>query len=190
MFLGKRMRCIACSHVFLAGEPAPAAAPTAYPLNPADEETEPERPSAPPRGLPRHRVPLCPRCHRPVGWAVPACPHCNHLFESESSSAASPWAQRRDGVPHRGEMIDTLGTVCLLAGSVGACLVLGPLVALATGIPALLMSNRDLEQMNHGLVDPAGRHLTEMGRNKAIVGLVLAVILGVTVVLGIVHYSG
>ena len=55
-------------------------------------------------------------------------------------------------------------------------MLVGPLIALATGIPALLMASRDLEKMQKCLRDPEGRRETELGRNKAIVGVVGAVL--------------
>ena len=63
---------------------------------------------------------------------------------------------------------------------------LGLVAALATGIPALVMAKHDLEQMNANLLNPEGRRATEMGRNKALVGVVLAVLFGVGVVLFLV----
>ncbi len=177
LLLGKRTRCIACGQTFLAGEPPPPTQPTAYPLQPDDEDVPAPPPSHQAPGLPRHRLPLCPRCHRPSGWQELACPHCGHQFEPETVSQVPPWARRRDGRPHRGRLIDTLGSISLLCGSVGLCITpLGPVLALATGIPALVMASRDLEQMRQWLRDPDGRRETEMGRNKAVVGVVGAVL--------------
>lgn len=48
------------------------------------------------------------------------------------------------------------------------------LIALGTGVPALVMANRDLPRMDNAMVDPLGRPTTTFGRNKAIVGLTLA----------------
>ena len=186
LLLGKRVRCIACSRVFLAGEEPPPVEAPGYPLQPDDEDASPVPPSQA-RGLARLRLPLCPRCHRPVGWEVPNCPHCGHLFE-EDSTLPAPWPGRRDGEAHRGNLINTLGSVSLMAGTLGLCLPpLGHLIALGTGIPALVMARRDLERMRQGVLDPEGRLLTELGRNKSIVGVVLAVLCAVFCVLLIVH---
>jgi hypothetical protein len=182
MLLGRRTRCIACGRVFMAGETPPPAEPPGYPVRLDDEEV----PTAPPplsRGLPRHQLPLCPRCHRPVGWEVSMCPHCGHLFADESPGQAPPWTHpwslRRDGERHRGKLIDTLGAVSLLCGFFAWCLpFVGSAVALATGIPALVMASADLDRMREGLIDPEGRPSTEMGRDKARGGVVLAILAG------------
>ena len=52
-------------------------------------------------------------------WEALACPHCSHLFEPESARG-DPW-DRRDAEPHRGKLIDALGSVALLAGTFGVC---------------------------------------------------------------------
>ncbi len=49
------------------------------------------------------------------------------------------------------------------------------LLALGTGIPALVMARNDLAQMRTGAVDERGRYQTEWGRNKAIIGIVIGV---------------
>jgi hypothetical protein len=190
LLLGRRTRCIACGQTFVAGEQPPPGQPAGYPLRPEEEDAPPPRPPLSAAGLPRHRLPLCPRCHRPAGWEELACPHCGHLFEPEVPTGAPAWARRRDGEPHRGRLIDTLGSVSLLCGTLGMCVpVLGPLVALGTGIPALVMAGNDLERMRQGLRDPEGRRDTELGRNKAIVGVVVAVLAAVFTVLFYVHVS-
>jgi hypothetical protein len=195
MLLGKRTRCIACGSVFLAGEQPLPPEPTGIPLQPDDEDLPSGRlpgmdVPGPQHGLPRHHLPLCPRCHRPVGWEASACPHCGHLFEPEDPRNLPPWPRRRDGEPHRGKMIDTLGSVSLMCGTVGMCLLfIGPAVALATGIPAIVMAYHDLERMQKGLTDPDGRRETELGRNKAIVGVVIAVLVAIFSVIAIVELS-
>ena len=187
MFLGQRMRCIACSGVFVAtpdlapppsGEPSEAAG--GYPLRP--EPTPSPRPPAPSetRGPARHRLPLCPRCHRPVTWQALGCPHCGHLLDPQDGDGRGQWARRRDAQPHRGRTIDSLGSFSLFGAVLSLCTgPLGVIVALATGIPALVMACNDLEQMRAGAVDSFGQSVTEFGRNKAILGVVLALLFGV-----------
>jgi hypothetical protein len=190
--LGRRTRCIACGQVFRAGEQAerPPAEPISYPLAPGDEDDVPAAPPPQLRGPARYRMPLCPRCHRPAGWQEPLCPYCGHLFAPEVADEQPPWARRRDGEQHRGTLIDNLGTLSLLGGTVGACLPgVGALLALATGIPALVMAGNDLKQMQQGVMDPDGHAATERGRNKAVVGVVLAVLFAVFFVLFIVDPS-
>lgn len=183
LHLGKRTRCIACGSTFVA-EPGPAPslpeAPDSYPLHPQDKEQHKEESrSLKQRGLPRHRLPLCPGCHRPVGWEVLACPYCGHLFDPLDVKRPLTDARRRDGEMHRGGTIDTLGTVSLLGGVLALCTgPLGVLVALGTGIPAWVMASGDLPQMQSGVVDPEGRIPTEYGRNKAVVGIVLGMLFG------------
>jgi hypothetical protein len=131
---------------------------------------------------------LCPRCHRPVEWDAPACPHCSHLFDVDNRTGPPVWQRRRDGEDHRGPLIDSLGTICLMCAVMGLCTAgVGVLMALCTGIPALLMASADLERMRTGELDPDGAARTEMGRNKAIAGLVLAVVFGAVVVLVIIQ---
>jgi hypothetical protein len=181
--LGCRTRCIACGTSFLAqagqaSVPSPLAEGR-YPLQPLDEELSPPKPPTPERGLPRHRIPLCPGCHRPVGWQALACPYCGHLFDPLDAERQMEGKARKDGEAHRGGLIDTLGSVSLAVGAMSFCLVgLGPAVALGTGVPAVAMANRDLDRMRTGMVDPAGRLATEHGRNKAVVGVVLALLTG------------
>jgi hypothetical protein len=191
--LGQRTRCIACNHVFVAGTEVPppeAAAPATYPLWPQGED-EPPMPGSPRlrvKGLTRHDWPLCPRCHRPAPWEALVCPHCSHLFEPESSHN-NPW-DRRDAEPHRGKLIDVLGSIALLAGTFGVCVGgLGSLVALSTGIPALVMAKHDLDLMSRGEMDLAGRRDTVMGRSKALAGVVFAVVLGILFVLVVANCS-
>jgi hypothetical protein len=174
--LGLRTRCIACEDTFVAQ--AVLQPEDYYPLVPSDNDLVPPRPTPPQRGRPRHQLPLCRGCHRPVAWDAADCGHCGHLFATEGGQ--EPPEFRRDGESHRGELIDRLGGLSLAFG----CLTvgLGPvglLVALATGLPALWMASRDLKRMTSGLVDPAGHTLTDWGRSKAGVGVTLSVVLGV-----------
>jgi hypothetical protein len=191
--LGKRLRCASCGKEFTADEERPAeAAPTTLPLrhDPEDDEDNPAPPPLPQvRGLPRHRLPLCPRCHRPVGWHDPYCPHCGNAFEHESPAGIPGSPMRRDTEGHRGALIDRLGTFSMLSVTLGLC-VLGPfsvVVALAVGIPTLVMADHDLRKMREHLMDDAGLKATELGRSKALASLVLAVVLALFFVLAIVE---
>jgi hypothetical protein len=191
MFLGQRTRCIACAKVFVA---SPDLAPPATPHQeepPANIPVKPlAEPSPPPRlhppmlpaeiaGRSRHRQPLCPCCHRPVSWEALDCPHCGHLFDPLDAHARGEWLRRRDSDTHRGQLIDNLGTFSMFGGALALCTgPLGILLALTLGIPTLIMAGNDLEKMRAGAVDPEGRSLTEFGRNKAIVGIVLAMLFG------------
>ncbi len=181
--LGRRTRCIACGLGFVAepagAVPVPAAALDPYPLRPTDQEVPP--PAAPPRekGLPRDRLPLCPGCSRPVSWEAEACPYCGHLFDPLDTPHRAWMHARFDGEHHRGGLIDTLGTVSLIAGFLTLCTgPVGFLVAVLTGVPAWVMASLDLPKMESGLVDPGGRSMTRGGRGKAIAGVALGVVFG------------
>jgi hypothetical protein len=187
--LGRRTRCIACNNLFLASSGAVPVGPppeaSTYPLQP-DEQADAPRPRQEEwrRGAARQRLPLCPRCHRPVGWDAPACSNCGHLLDPEDRDHPPPWDRRRDGEDHRGTLIDTLGSICLLCAVMGPCTAgIGVLGALGTGMAAIVMAGRDLERMRRGELDPDGAPSTELGRNKAIAGVVLAVVFGVALVL-------
>jgi hypothetical protein len=183
MLLGQRTRCIACSAVFVASpEPSPPA-PVTIGLAPTPAVSA-GRPVGEAKGLAHYRQPLCPQCHRPVSWEAPNCPHCGHLFDMRDAVGRGDWISRRDSARHRGNLIDTLGTLSMIGGILGPCT--GPIgvsVALATGIPALVMAGHDLEQMRVGAVDVRGRSTTEWGRNKAIVGIMLGVLVGLVCLL-------
>jgi hypothetical protein len=182
--LGRRVRCAACAQHFTAA--ADAASPprvetagaAGYPLRAEEARPLPAPRIAPEAaGLPRHRLPLCPGCQRPVSWEAPACPHCGHLFDPLDAEHPEGWARRRDSLPHRGRLIDGLGTISVFGGVLSFCTgPVGVLMALGCAIPALIMAHADLARMREGAVDPEGRLLTEFGRTKALVGLALAVL--------------
>jgi hypothetical protein len=197
VFLGRRVRCLACAQTFTAapGPPAPqarsaseatptqarsASEGTAYPLQEEEAPPAPGR-SLPPEasGLSRHRLPLCPGCHRPVSWEALACPHCGHLFDPLDAGAGGEGLRRRDALPHRGKLIDSFGTLSVLGGCASFCTgPLGILAAVGFGIPALVMARSDLGRMREGVIDPEGRSLTEFGQNKSVIGIALAVLGG------------
>jgi hypothetical protein len=177
--LGRRTRCIACSSVFVAEPSAPAVPAPSQAPSPLDTEGEETPAPLRQRGMPRHRLPLCPGCSRPVSWDVLACPHCGHLFDPQDGPATPGGRTRRDSDGHRGGLIDSLGTLSLLAGVLALCT--GPIglsVALLTGIPAWVMASHDLPRMASGVVDPQGRRTTEYGRRKAVAGVALGVLFG------------
>jgi hypothetical protein len=177
MFLGRRLRCIACDHVFTAATNLAPPPPAGYRVLP--EPTTPLPSPAPSEtvGRARYHLPLCPGCRRPVGWDAAACPNCKLLLDPLDADDRGQWSRRRDAQPHRGQLIDSLGSVSLFAGALSLCT--GPLgffVALLAGVPALVMARNDLEQMQAGVIDPAGQSVTEFGRNKATFGMVLAML--------------
>ena len=63
--------------------------------------------------------------------------------------------------PHRGTLILVLGILSIF------------LCGLFTGIPAWVMGNSDLKEMEQGIMDPSGRGLTQAGR---IIGMVITIL--------------
>jgi hypothetical protein len=191
LFLGRPTRCIACGHRFIAAPDVGAPARDRQEDSPYPVATPPAPPVEKPQtaGRSHQRLPLCPGCHRPVGWEALECPECGHLLDPLDAFARGDWIRRRDAQPHRGQAIDTLGTLCLFGGALSLCIApLAVPVALGFGIPALVMARGDLEEMEKGGIDPEGKGLTEFGRNKAIVGMVLAPGLGLLWMLAYLAY--
>jgi hypothetical protein len=122
-----------------------------------------------------------------VSWDVLQCPYCDHLFDPVGSVRRHGWEGRRDAIPHRGPLIDTLGSISLATGALTLCT--GPfgfITAMATGIPALVMAHNDLTRMRHGTVDPQGLGRTDTGRVKALIGIIMAVVFGFMFLLWII----
>jgi len=71
--------------------------------------------------------------------------------------------------PHRGTLILVMGILSLI--------VCAPL-----GIPAWVMGNSDLGQMDSGAMDPSGRSVTNAGR---ICGIIATILLAVGVLVGV-----
>lgn len=179
MQVGRRIRCIGCGLAFVAGESAPIPEPTTYSLHP--EEVLPEEPEVVEKGVvpSRHCKPLCPRCHRPVGWEDSDCAHCGHLFDTKDGRDRLSGQTRRDALAHRGELISRLGKYALHWGWLSICI--GPLAVLVAwgfGLSACWMARHDLAGMDADRIDPGGREATETGRNKALGGLLLALLFG------------
>lgn len=73
----------------------------------------------------------------------------------------SPAGPQRTLKPHRGGAVLTLG-------------ILGLVICFLLGVIAWVMANTDLREMNLGLMDPAGRSMTQAGKICGIVSVVLA----------------
>jgi hypothetical protein len=101
--------------------------------------------------------------------------------------AERPWerpgAVRRDWEPHRGRLILAVGGIAEFCG-MAACLgaVTAPL-AIAAGVTTWLLARRDLALMRQGLMDPAGRRSTELGRAIGLSGAALGLFFGAVTVL-------
>lgn len=181
--LGRRVRCFACQHTFLA-TPGRVAPPTP----PAQRSGE----LGCRRGRPRDEDqdfdsgeygPFCPGCGRRIGWRDLSCPHCGEELEPENEARSARRQAidriRRDYEPHRGGLIFALGNVSMIVGGLSLCTFgMGAVVSVPVGILAWLMANRDLELMREGRLDPRGKRQTETGRTGAVAGVILGLIFG------------
>ena len=102
--------------------------------------------------------------------------------------------------PHRGGTILALGIVSLvmnvlstLVGVAFAPCCFSGLIPIALAIPAWVMANTDLAQMNAGQMDPSGRSATSAGKTCSIISIAISttvVIGGLLIVLGLVALAG
>jgi hypothetical protein len=76
--------------------------------------------------------------------------------------------------PHRGTLILVLGILSLI------------LCGIFAGIPAWIMGNNDLREMDAGTMDPSGRSLTNAGRVCGMITTILTIIALVIVIVLIV----
>ncbi|MHC4186182.1 MAG: DUF4190 domain-containing protein [Planctomycetota bacterium] len=74
--------------------------------------------------------------------------------------------------PHRGVLILILG-------------ILGIIPCFICGIIAWVLANGDLKEMDAGLMDPAGRGMTQAGKICGIIGVILAAVGFVIQLLGL-----
>jgi hypothetical protein len=72
--------------------------------------------------------------------------------------------------PHHGTLILILGILSLF------------MCGLFTGIPAWVMANSDLREMDAGTMDPSGRGATQAGKICGIISVVLAALLMLLVI--------
>ncbi|MCL4196089.1 MAG: hypothetical protein KJZ69_01235 [Phycisphaerales bacterium] len=80
--------------------------------------------------------------------------------------------------PHRGALILVLG-------------ILGLLLCVILGIIAWVMGNGDLRQMDAGVMDPAGRGLTQAGRILGMISCILAILgIGIGVIIMVLTVIG
>ncbi|HET6409420.1 MAG TPA: hypothetical protein VFG14_16150 [Chthoniobacteraceae bacterium] len=78
--------------------------------------------------------------------------------------------------PHRGTLILVLGILSFV------------FCGIFSAIPAWIMGNNDLKEMDAGTMDPSGRSLTNVGRILGIVAVVLT-ILGIVVVIALAAFG-
>ncbi len=178
--LGRRVRCFGCDERFIATPDSAAARPQEPPYRPGGIPSGGEpKPSGEQGDDSQSGGPYCPGCAMSVPWHARYCPHCGEEFDDapRDRRADMPPRRRRDAVPHRGQMLSTLGNITLGAGALSLCLMgTGALVAVPLGIAVLFMAQSDLGQMRQGTMDPQGQQMTETARASAIGGLVLGLI--------------
>jgi hypothetical protein len=93
---------------------------------------------------------------------------------SPGSGSGVPMYHRSFSTPHRGGLILTLG-------------ILGFLICGICAIAAWVMGNKDLAEMDAGVMDDSGRGLTQAGRVIGIVSIVLNVlVIGLSVILPLI----
>jgi hypothetical protein len=89
-----------------------------------------------------------------------------------------PWEQpgqwRRDGLPHRGRMLEVLASVAAVTAGLGWVFWIPAPVGVVLGALVWLLARRDRRLMDAGVMDPAGRGPTE----NASVGAAAAVCVG------------
>ena len=73
--------------------------------------------------------------------------------------------------PHRGAIVLVLGILGLV------------MCGAFTGLPAWLMGNTDLNEMDSGLMDPEGRGLTNAGK---ILGMISTILFGISILFFII----
>ncbi len=88
----------------------------------------------------------------------------NEAYDPESHEHYYDEYEQPPTIPHRGGMILALGIVGLVVG----CFVVSAI--------AWVLGNQDLQAMNDGRMDPAGRDLTQVGRILGMVFTILTLI--------------
>jgi hypothetical protein len=96
-----------------------------------------------------------------------------------------PWL-RRDSEPHRGPLLMLLATAALLL-SLGSCLAVPGLVAVALGLAVREMALRDLKRIDAGLMDPQGEDEVGRAHERGMFALGFG-LFGLLVVLGLMAH--
>jgi hypothetical protein len=115
------------------------------------------------RDGPRDHI-RCPNCEERISADARRCRHCGEdLDEADEFDIRKRRGVRRDCEPHRGTLILVLGIVSIVIHALG----------LPLGLPAWIMGKRDLNKMDRGEMDPAGRGSTQAGYICGIIGTIL-----------------
>jgi endogenous inhibitor of DNA gyrase (YacG/DUF329 family) len=186
--LGRYIRCFGCETRFLAAAdpPKPVSSDDTRPPKPSALPGWRDKPLAPPQYAgdddEDEDRPFCPGCGRQVSWHDSACPYCREEFEEEAPPARSVLVDvalpvRRDGEPHRGRVLYTLGALSAITGGLSACS-FGYLAVISVplGVTVWILAARDLRAMQDGSIDPRGRDLTRAGRSSALAGVVFGIV--------------
>lgn len=193
-YLGRKVRCPACTFTFEAVASSPSAPPIPSGPSAAPSPTEAvfpnlslddsPAPAPAPTPAPASWTQACPYCGEMVRPDASRCPHCDESLDEEPDDEDDdedrPWegrdrrGVRRDCEPHRGTLIQVLG---IISASMIPLLCCQPLIfgaiGLGLGIPAWVMGRGDLAKMTRGLKDPEGRGHTQAGMICGIVGTTL-----------------
>lgn len=138
--LGDEVRCPSCQQVFTSSRPAPPQRPVPSAAPPSEER--PSRPRRADRG--------------------------DSLdFEREERYGDEDDEDYRNGAPHRGGTILTLG----ILGLVFSCC---PLAGWIFGGYAMSMGNEDLRRMARGTMDRSGQGMTQAGKILGLIAVILA----------------
>lgn len=123
----------------------------------------------------------CPRCGATIQAAAPPppdrppAPEPNPYADEPRYPAPAPspydrpWEMptyRRDGEPHRGGLILTLGILSIVL----SIIYIFAFVGLGLGIFAWVLGSRDLAKMRQGVMDPQGQGTTQAGWICGIIG--------------------
>src|SRR5438067_5523285 len=94
--------------------------------------------------------------------------------EPDTATDPRPWEDpgqwRRDALPHRGHLLNRLGTAAVVCTFLGCCLGVPGLAGLVLGAVAWHLAAHDLREMAAGRMDPRGEGLTHRAWSKGVLG--------------------
>jgi hypothetical protein len=94
-------------------------------------------------------------------------------------------------MPHRGPVVLVLGIISIVSSLLGTVICcIGGIVGLICGTIAWVMGNRDLPQMDAGVMDQSGRGNTQAGRICGIIGVVLGILCLALALIMILLFAG
>jgi len=146
--LGNQVRCPVCEAVFraLIGMEPP---PTPYSL-----KIEP------------------PPIRRGGNW--PTAPEAEEIYSGASLDETGPWPRRRSRAPGPYDLIAHRGSTILALGIAGLVVSGCPIAGWIVGGLATRMGSDDIDKMDRGTMDPAGRGMTSAGKICGIIAVTLS----------------